>query len=106
MTVQKLWRSIYFHPFTVRCVCYVTHSLTPGGQNLGQMKLQQNDYNNRDTLAKKNDLGLYPYITNISIVLQLCQPLFFTLINPIWEGVSVTAPQVGNYPLSPLFCTG
>jgi hypothetical protein len=86
MTVQTLWCSIYFHPFTVRGVCYVTHSLTHGGQNLA--KSQQNDYNNRDTLA--NDLGLYHYITNISIVLQLCQPLFFTLTNPIWEGVSVT----------------
>ncbi len=37
MTVQKLWYSVYFYPFTVRCVCYVTLSLTPGGQNLGQI---------------------------------------------------------------------
>jgi hypothetical protein len=37
MTVHKLWYSVYINPFTVRCVCYVTLSLTPGGQNLGQI---------------------------------------------------------------------
>jgi hypothetical protein len=37
MTVQKLSYSVYINPFTVRCVCYVTLSLTPGGQNLGQI---------------------------------------------------------------------
>jgi len=37
MTVQKLWYSIYYYPFTARCVCYVTHSLNPGVQNLCQI---------------------------------------------------------------------
>ncbi len=41
MTVQKLWYSVYINPFTVRCVCYVTLSLTPGGQNLGQIKTKR-----------------------------------------------------------------
>jgi hypothetical protein len=36
-TVQKLWYSINYYPFTARCVYYVTLSLTPGGQNLCQI---------------------------------------------------------------------
>ncbi len=41
MTVQKLSYSIYFYPFAVRCVCYVTLLPTPGGQNLGQIKTKR-----------------------------------------------------------------
>jgi hypothetical protein len=36
-TVQKLWYSIYYYPFSARCVYYVTLSLTHGGQNLSQI---------------------------------------------------------------------
>ncbi len=105
MTVQNLVLSIYFYPFAVRCVSYVTLSLTPGGQNLGQITTKR--YKKRalqGTVAQEGtvhtDLAfkkvkiinyhLHRYITNISIILQLYQPLVFTLINPIWEGVSVT----------------
>ncbi len=36
-TVQKLWYSIYYWPFTAISVYYITLSLTPGGQNLCQI---------------------------------------------------------------------
>ncbi len=37
MTVQKLWYSIYYSPFTASCVFYDTLSLTPDDQNLCQI---------------------------------------------------------------------
>jgi hypothetical protein len=91
MTVQKLWYSVYINPFTVRCVCYVTLSLTPGDQNLGQITTKRLKRDTFCSCAKtRQNYHLHHHITNISIVLQLYQPLLFTLINPIWNGVLVT----------------
>ena len=90
-TVQKLWYSVYVNPFTVRCVCYVTLSLTPGDQNLGQITTKRLKRDTFCSCAKtRQNYHLHHHITNISIVLQLYQPLLFTLINPIWNGVLVT----------------